>query len=203
MGLIRRDFGVSRACWVATLVAIALAARPAWGHSFPTVRTVVVQVEPCELTLLVGYRPGSGEPTEGLLARVASQPKSRALDAMRDLLTTTAMAPLTVSLDGARLVPTAVRAKLGLEPGGARPMVVVLVTYALPAGHALAIASTDRRTTQISWQDQDSHRVVLRDAPAQGEWYVGVASFLLSLASPSGGSPCVASTGSSSGSSAR
>lgn len=191
-----------RAFQLATLVAISLAGRAAWGHSFPTVRTVVVQVDACEVTLLVGYRPGSGEATEGLLARAASQPKSRALEALRDLLTTTAMAPLTIAVDGARLVPTAVRAKIGLEPGGARPMVVVLVTYALPAGHTLAINSTDRRTTQISWQDQDSHRVSLRDAPAQGQWFVGVASFLLSLASPSGGSPCVASTASSSGSSA-
>jgi hypothetical protein len=166
---------------VATLLAIGLAGEAAWGHSFPAVRTVVVQVEPCGVSLLVGYRPGSGEAVESLLTRVASQPKSHGLGAMRDLMTATAMAPLSVSSDGVRLVPTAVRAKLGLEPGGARPMVVVLVTFSLPAGHTLAVTSTDRRTTQISWQDLASHRVVIPDAPAQDQWYVGVASFLLKL----------------------
>ena len=39
--------GVTRC--VAIAVAVSLAATPAWGHSFPPVRTVVVQVERCEI----------------------------------------------------------------------------------------------------------------------------------------------------------
>ncbi len=175
--------------WVATLLAIGLAGQPAWGHSFPAVRTVVVQVENCEVTLLVGYRPGSGEATSTLLAQVGSQPKSHELDAMREVMTNIAMAPLAVSVDGKRLVPTTVRAKLGVEPNGGRPMVVVLVTFSLPVGHSLSVASSDRRTTQISWQDLASGRVVIPDAPAQNRWFTGVASFLLNLAPTTCASP--------------
>lgn len=172
----------SRAAVVATALAICLAGQAAWAHTFPPARQVVVQVERCEVVLLVGYRPGTGEPTEGILARAATAPKSRALEALRDLLAAFAMGPLTVSLDGQPLVPTTVRAKIGLEPGGARPMVVVLVTYPLRAGNALAIASTDPRSTRFSWTDRASERVAISDAPQQGKWYPGVASMLLPLA---------------------
>lgn len=175
-----RGFGL------ATLVAVsllALAAAPAWGHRFPPLRTVVIQVEQNEVVLLVGYRPGSGEATEAILARAVTAPKSQALAGMRDRLAQDAMAPLVLTVDGAKLVPTKVRAKLGTEPGGARPMVVVLVTYALPRGKALALTSRDPRTTRISWADRKSRRIEIADAPTQGKWYSGVASFLLNLRS--------------------
>lgn len=176
---------------VASVVAM-LAVQPAWGHTFPAARHVVVQVEPCELVVLVGYRPGSGEPTETILARAASAPKSHTLDALRDVLAAFAMAPLTVTVDGTRLVPTSVRAKIGIEPGGARPMVVLLVTYPLAAGKVLEVRTKDPRSTRISWQDRRSERVVISGAPAQGKWHAGVASMLLSLAPPRGGSVCAA-----------
>ena len=169
---------------VAIAVAVCLASPLAWGHTFPPVRTVVAQVESCELVVMVGYRPGSGEPTEQILARASNAPKSKdesRLDSLRDVLTQYAMAPLTVSLDGHALVPTTVRAKVGVESGGARPMVVVLVTFALPVGASLAIASHDPRNTRISWQDRSSHRVDLDAAPKQDHYYDGVASFLLKL----------------------
>ena len=176
---------------VATAVAIALAAYPAWGHNAPAVRTVVVQVERCEVVLLVGYREASGEASRKLAARAASHPKSKALDAMRDVMAAQAMAPLTVTVDGVALVPTAVRAKLGTEGGeGGRPMVVVLVSYPLGAGSRLSIGSKDPRSTRISWTDRASSRVSLVDVPAQGRWFVGVASFLLTLAPTPGGPPC-------------
>jgi hypothetical protein len=166
---------------VASAVAVWLAAQPAWGHTFPPARTVVAQVESCELVVMIGYRPGTGESTEAVLARVANSPKPHTVDTLRDILAATAVAPLTIAVDGTALVPTEVRAKVGLEPGGARPMVVVLVTYALPHGHTLAITSKDPRNTRISWQDRTSHRVVLDGAPAQDHWHDGVASFLLKL----------------------
>jgi hypothetical protein len=170
---------------------MTVAGPPAWGHRFPAVRTVVAQVESCQLVLLVGYRPATGEATEAVLARAASLPKSQSEAGLRDVLATYAMAPLAVEVDGKRVVPTAVRAKIGIEPGGARPMVVLLVTYPLALGHTLALHTTDPRSTRISWADRDSHRVVLEDAPAQGRWFTGVASFLLSL--QSGGSACASS----------
>jgi len=178
---------------MATALAILLAGSSAWGHSFPPVRTVVVQVERCEVVLLVGYRPGSGEPTEALLTRAATQPKSQGLDTLRAMLSTQAMSPLTLTVDGVALVPTRVRSKVGTEPGGARPMVVLLVTYALPDGQRLALSSRDPRTTRISWADRGSQRVEIAQAPAQGRWYDGVASFLLNVGPPSGGPTCATS----------
>lgn len=183
---------------VAIAVAVLLAATPAWGHTFPPVRTVVVQVDPCEIALLVGYRPGTGEPTEAILARVASQPKSQMLEALRGVMGAYAMAAITVTLDGKPLVPTNVRAKIGLEPGGARPMVIVLVTYAIATPGQLAVTSRDPRSTQISWQDRDSTRVDLHAAPVQSKWFTGVASFLLSLTAPTGDTACATSQSSGS-----
>ena len=176
---------------VAIAVAVCLAGAPAWGHRFPPVRTVVVQVERCEVAMLVGYRPKTGEPTEAILARVATQPKSHMLETLRAVMAGFAMAPLSVSLDGKPLVPTTVRAKVGVEAGGARPIVVLLVTYAIPSAGRLEISSKDPRSTRISWQDRGSGRVAELGAPAQGTWFDGVASFLLSLAAPPGDSPCV------------
>ena len=187
--------------WVATALAIALAGAPAWGHTFPPVHTVVVQVERCEVALLIGYAAGTGEPTERILARAASQPKSHVIGALRDTLTAYAMAPLAVEIDGKPLVATSVRAKIGLDASGRRPIVVVLATFALRGGAQLAVSSKDPRTTRISWQDRASGRIAPDSAPAAGHWFTGVASFLLPLAAAQGGSAC-ASTGSSVSSSA-
>lgn len=171
--------------WIpAIAVAMVLAASSAWGHTFPPVRTVVVQVERGELAVLVGYKPGSGDPTQLVLARVASEPKSQQLVAMRDTLATLAMQPLSITVDGKPLVPTSVRAKIGVEPGGGRPIVVVLATYALPRSGSLAVTTKEPRSTRISWTDRDSCRVDLADAPAQGKWFEGVASFLLNVRPP-------------------
>lgn len=182
---------------LATVVAMA-ASPPASAHTFPEVRNVVVQVEPCEVVLLVGYRPRTGAPTEAILTRVASAPKSHGLEALREVLATHAMAPLSVELDGRRLTPRSVRAKIGVEPGGARPTVVLLVAFALgDGGGALSFGTTDPRSTRISWQDQRSGRVSISSAPAQGKWHAGVASFLLPVLPPTGDPACTRSTRSS------
>jgi hypothetical protein len=173
------------------ICAAALAGRAAWGHTFPPVRTVVVQVERCEVALLVGYRAGSSETQQQLVARVASRPKPHALDVLRDVLSAHAMAPLTLHVDGKPLVPTTVRAKVAGEGDAARPMVVLLVTYALPPGKTLALASKDPRRTRISWTDRRSGRVAIAHAPSQRRWFTGMASFLLPLG-PTGGPACVA-----------
>jgi hypothetical protein len=167
---------------VAIAVAICLAGQSAWGHTFPPVRTVVLQVEGCELAVLVGYRPASGEATDTLLARLANEPESQRVAAAKSLLAHQALAPLTFSLDGKRLAPATVQAKIGSDPTGTKPMVVVLVTFAIPAGGDLAVASRDARTTRISWTDRSAGRVDPANAPGQGKWFTGVASFLLKLA---------------------
>jgi hypothetical protein len=172
---------------------MGVAVQPAWGHFFPPVRTVVVQIERCEVAVLVGYRPASGEATDTILARIASQPKSQQVEAAKSLLAQQALAPLSFTVDKKPLVPTSVRAKIGTDPGGTRPMVVVLVTFALPAGGTLAVTSKDPRSTRISWADRDSERVDLDRSPAQARWFTGVASFLLSLA-PHGDSCAISSS---------
>ena len=173
---------------VASLVAVCLAATAAWGHSFPPMRTVVVQVESCEVVVMIGYRPGTGESTESVMARLANSPKSRAVDNLRDVMTAYAVAPFTIALDGTPLVPTKVRAKVGVEDGGARPIVVVLVTYAIPRAGTLTVTTKDPRSTRISWQDRASGRVDFAQTPTQDHWYAGVASFLLKLTA--GASAC-------------
>jgi hypothetical protein len=188
---------VSLALSLATLVAIGLvplAGRPAWGHTFAPLRSIVIQVETCEVALLVGYRAGSREEADGLIARIANQPKSHAVGALRDVLAGFAMSPLTLAVDGRPLVPTTVRAKLATDSPAGRPMVALLVTFALPAGKTLSLATRDPRSTRISWTDRSHGRVDLDLAPVQGKFYSGVASFLLNLTGPSGGSACAASS---------
>jgi hypothetical protein len=175
---------------LATALATSLAGPPAWGHTFPPVHTVVVQVERCEIALLVGYAAGTGEPTERIVARAASQPRSHVLDALRATLTAYALAPLAVTLDGVPVSPSSVRTKIDFDASGTRPTVVVLATFALRGGGALAIRAKDPRTTRISWQDRSAGRVALERAPTQDHWYRSVASFLLPLAPATGGSSC-------------
>jgi hypothetical protein len=168
---------------VAIALAICLAGQFAWGHTFPEVHTIVIQTEACEVAVLVGYRPASGESTEQLLGRIASSPKPARAATAKALLTSQALGPLTFSIDGKPLTPTSVEAKVGVDPDGTRPMVVVLVTFAIPpGGGTLAVTSREPRTTRISWTDRDSHRVDLDHAPGQVKWFTGVASFLLKLA---------------------
>jgi len=178
---------------MATALAIWLAGTPAWGHTFPPVHTVVVQVERCEVALLIGYTAGTGEPTERIVARAVSQPKAHILGALRDTLAAYALAGFTIAVDGVPVVATSVRAKIGLDGGGTRPIVVVLATFSLQGGRHLVIASRDPRTTRISWQDRGSGRVVRDRAPSEGRWFTGMASFLLPLAAATGGSSCVRS----------
>ena len=186
----RLSLGLSLAT-VLAIGLVTLTSRPSWGHVFAPLRSIVVQVEPCSVALLVGYRAGSKEEADGIVARIANQPKSHAAAAMRDVLAGFAMAPLTLSVDGKPLVPTTVSAKLTVDAPGGRPMVVLLVTFALPAGKQLSLATRDPRSTRISWTDRRSGRVDLEAAPAQGKFFAGVASLLLNLTPTSGGSSCV------------
>lgn len=178
---------------VAIALAMSLACQLAWGHTLPPVRTVVVQVEDCEIAVLVGYRPASGEATDTLLARVGMEPKSNRVEAAKSMLGKQAMSALTFTLDGKPLVPTSIRAKLGTDPSQSRPMVIVLATFAAPGQGLLAVTTKDPRSTRISWTDRSLGRVDLLGAPAQTKWHSGVASMLLTLRAPTGVSACATS----------
>lgn len=184
----RSSLGIS----LATVVAIALsvAGRPAWGHTFAPLRSIVVQVDSCEVALLVGYRAGSREESDGVVARVANLPKSQAATAVRDVLAGLAMRPINVAVDGHALVPTTVRAKLSSDSPQGKPMVVLLVTFVLPSGKTLSVTTKDPRSTRISWTDRSSGRVDLDASPGQNKFFAGVASLLLNLTPTSGGSAC-------------
>jgi hypothetical protein len=182
---------IRRAAAVAIGLAIGLAQPLAWSHTFPSVHTAVIQVERCEVAVLIGYTAGTGEPTERVLARAASQPASHALDALRSTLAAYAMAPFTIAIDGAPVAPSQVRAKIGLGTGGTRPTVVVLATVRLPAAaHELTVRSTDPRTTRMSWQDRESGRIDLAHAPAPDHWFLQASSFSLPLRPATGAAGC-------------
>jgi len=120
------------------------------------------------------------------------------LGAAKSFMTSMAMAPLTFSIDGRPLVPTSVSAKIGVDPSGQKPLLVALVTFAIPArGGDLSVTSKDARSTRISWTDRGSRRVDLGTSPAQNHWFTGVASFLLTLAGPTGAPACATSSNSS------
>jgi hypothetical protein len=178
---------VTPRAWIAA-AGFAMVGTPlAWSHTFPSVHTAVVQIEPCEVALLIGYTAGTGEPTQRVLARAASQPASRALDALKDTLAAYALAPFSFAIDGAAVAPSSVRAKIGLGTGGTRPTVVVLATLPLPGeARELTIRSSDPRTTRMSWQDRDSGRIDLPHAPAQDHWFTGAAAFALPIRARSG-----------------
>ena len=180
---------------LATLLAVSLAARGAWGHKFPELRTVVVQAEPCSLALLVSYKPAAGEATEALLARASGAQGAQAVKALRDALAASAMTGMTIAVDGEPLPATSAEAKLAIEPGGLRPMVIMLVAFALPAGKTLSISTRDPHSTRFSWTDRSRGRIASSGAPSQRVWRDGVASFLLPLAA--GDTTCATSKRSS------
>lgn len=180
---------------VATLVAVVAAGQVASAHTFSPVRTVVVQVERCELAVLVGYQPGTGEVADARLARVSAAPRSQAVATARAMLTSQAMAALTIAADARPLEPIRVRAKLAIDPRSTRPQVLVLVTFALPPeARQVTLATREPGATRISWTDHGSGRVDLAQAPAQGRWFPGVASFLLGLRPRTGDLACARST---------
>jgi hypothetical protein len=153
--------------------------------------------------VLVGYRPGTGEPTDRVLARAAAEANKTPAEGLRDVLTADALGVLDLTLAGRRLAPASIHAKIGIEPGGMRPMVVVLVTYALPTlGGSLLVTSRDPQATRVSWQDRSSSRVSIPDAPAQDHWFPSVAPFLLTVGVTKGDSPCASSASPSSARSA-
>jgi hypothetical protein len=145
--------------------------------------------------LLVGYKPAAGEATDAVLAKASGAHGAQGFKALRDALAASAMTALTIAVDGEALVATSAEAKLAVEPGAGRPMVIMLVTYALPAGKTLSISTRDPQSSRLSWTDRSRGRIASSGAPGQRIWRDGVASLLLPLAA--GESTCATSKRSS------
>lgn len=155
------------------------AARVALGHRAPGGRSVVAQVEPCELVLLVSWIPPSGDEADALLAH-AGAAKAEPGERLRALYAARALAPLSIRADGQPLAARALEVKLVRDPPrSGRVATVVLVTYALPAAvKTLEIANTDSHRTRFSWVDRSAGRFT-SPGMATGHWESGVASILL------------------------
>jgi hypothetical protein len=84
------------------------------------------------------------------------------------------------------------------DPAADRPIVIVLVTFAIPAkGGAFSVRAKDPASTRISWTDRASGRIDLAQAPSQVHWFSGVASLLLTIAGTTGVPACATSQSSS------
>ena len=167
---------------LATAIAIAIAMPQGWGHRFPAVRTVVVQVEPCSVALLVGWRPASGDDTAVLLGEAKTGGKDQEVQILTQRLTALALAPIRLRLGGVEVAPTSVEANVTVEDGTGRPVVLLLVSYPASRGGALEIVSKDPKSTRISWVDKSAGRVEIGAAPTQSQWHDDLASFLLNVA---------------------
>jgi hypothetical protein len=168
---------------LATALAVAYNPLLVWAHRFPSVRTVVVQVEPCSVALLVGWRPASGDTTALLLgeAKVRGSDKDKEIQVLTQQLTAMAMSSLQLVMDDSPLVPTSVEAKVSVEDGTGRPVVLLLLSYAVTTGGKLALLSKEPKSTRISWVDKSNGRVEITSSPSQLQWHDDLASFLLTL----------------------
>lgn len=183
-----------------TFLASALATvgpqRNAEAHTDRADRSIVLQVEPSQLVVLLGYRPASGQAMGLLLANAA-----RSAFMMRDALawqgTAQALAQIRISVNSQLLTPDRTDAKYQIDDSG-RVAFLLLLQYSLPQAEALALQvdNANPRGTRISWIDRSTNRWLPMSAPTQGKWHSEVASFLLSLQAsiPNQGLPCAVPT---------
>jgi hypothetical protein len=174
------------AALVGTCVGVSGAAL---GHRAPGGRSVVAQIEPCSLALLISWTPPSGDETDALLGQAmlgalrmpgssgaAADPDAR----LRLLYTVRALAPLSIRVDGQPTAATSLDVKLVRDPPtSTRVAAVLLVTYDLPpATRSVEIANADPHRTRFSWVDRSRGRFALPGV-AEETWSSGVASILL------------------------
>jgi hypothetical protein len=156
----------------------------ALGHRAPGGRSVVAQVDRCELSLLVSWTPPSGDETSAILADSARAPGPTAAttpgERLRALYTSRALAPLSIRADGRPLAPRSLEVKLVRDPPrSSRLTAVVLVSFSLPpAAETLEIANSDSHRTRFSWVDRSGGRFTSPGTPTS-QWASGVASILL------------------------
>jgi len=171
----------------AALVATGLAVPAgALGHRVPGGRSVVAQIEQCELVLMVAWHPQSGDEADALRVHAArgavKAPRSGdgAAGRLRALYGARAMAPLSIRADGRLLSPRSVEVKLVRDPPGSDRLAgVALVSYELgPDVRGLEIANNDPHRTRFSWVDR-SDREFSSTGLAPHRWTGGLASILL------------------------
>jgi hypothetical protein len=159
------------------------------GHQVPGGRSVVAQVERCQLVLLVSWVPSAGAETDAIEAQArmgvgavpgsggtAADPNGR----LRLLYASRALAPLSIQVDGESMAATSLDVKLVRDPPtSTRVAAVALVTFDLPpVTRSVEIRNRDSHRTRFSWVDRSGGRF---QAPgmAQEKWSSGVASILL------------------------
>jgi hypothetical protein len=162
-----------------TTVAILLMPQPSWGHRFPAHTTVVAQVDDCGVSLLIGWRPASGLPTELLIGQATSTGKVRQADALQQQLSAMALSNVQLIVDGKTLQPGQIDAFVTAEEGSLRPTVLLLANFAVAKSGTVQIKVKDPKTSRISWLDKSSGRVEISQSPAQQKWFDQVASLLL------------------------
>ena len=175
---------------VAALVGTCVCASgAALGHRAPGGRSVVAQIEPCSLALLISWTPPSGDETDALLGQAMlgalRMPGSSGAPAdpdarLRLLYTVRALAPLSIRVDGEVVAARSLDVKLVRDPPtSTRVAAVLLVTYDLPpATRSVELTNADPHRSRFSWVDRAKGRFELPGV-AEGTWSGGVASILL------------------------
>lgn len=109
------------------------------AHTFNESRTAALQIERDHAVLVVGYQPGSGGGTLGLVAHAAARPKAMRSQALRAILAARAMSAISVEIDGARAIPASIESRMFVDPPGSdRLAVAVMLIYDLPPGRSIS-----------------------------------------------------------------
>lgn len=147
----------------AAAAAILLSTSVAQAHFFPGARDVVVQAEEGSVALLVTYRPSSRTPYP-----------AAAHGLMKALLAIRALQTLNVSLDGRPLEKLEVKL-VEDPPGTGRPLLLVLLSGAVPAGarHLTVDVGEDLEPTSTRWLDRSNGRVTNFGPRPQGVPFQG------------------------------
>jgi len=181
--------GATRLAALALVGTCVCAPGAVLGHRAPGGRSVVAQVEPCQLVLLVAWFPPAGDEADALMTYATmgnlAAPGTRGAAAdptarLRTLYAARALAPLSIRVDGQSMAATSLEVKLVHDPpSSTRVAAVVLVTFDLPpGGRGVEIANADSHRTRFSWVDRSRGRFVVPGMHA-GKWSSGVASILL------------------------
>jgi hypothetical protein len=145
----------------AAFLLALLAAPPVDAHVYPGERQVLVQAEPGGVAVLVTFRPPSGRFTD--LLELDARFALGGTRLVKAVLAARALGVLELRLDGARLEPTAIEAKLVEDPPrSGRRVVAVLVSAAVPPGaHRLEIdVAAPVEPTATVWVDRSGGRIV-------------------------------------------
>ncbi|MBP6630819.1 MAG: hypothetical protein KBG28_07510 [Kofleriaceae bacterium] len=153
------------------------------AHPDPANRTVVAQLEPCSMALLVSYQPGNEREAQAFAAELDALGRAKRSSALRDLIGARALAGIAVVQGGIRRPLRQVELKLVADPpGSGRVAIAALATAPLSAGDGPLVVQVGDAKTRFSWVNQAETRWQISSTWPERRWTAGVASFLLNLA---------------------